>query len=123
MNPASLADANCARQNLMFQLAVRKCILSALLLGAISQLVIAQSDVSTGILKGTVTDGHGLVIVGAKVQVASVDRGTLFELPTGAEGNYQFLYLRPGVYDVRVEVPLFQPQVKRVELTVGQTAI
>jgi hypothetical protein len=107
----------------MFQLAVRKCILSAMLLVAISRLAIAQSDVSTGILKGTVTDEHGLVIVGAKVQVASVDRGTLFELPTGSEGNYQFLYLQPGVYDVRVEVPLFQPQVKRIELTVGQTAI
>ncbi|MFZ0035847.1 MAG: carboxypeptidase-like regulatory domain-containing protein, partial [Candidatus Acidiferrales bacterium] len=61
----------------------------------------AQKD--TGAIAGTVTDASGRVVVGAKVRVTDVDRGTEVDTVTSEAGEYTVSPLKIGRYKVSVE--------------------
>ena len=56
-----------------------------------------------GSIFGTVTDSSGSAVVGAKVTVTDVNKGTQFEVTTDVSGNYNKGQLVPGQYTVTFE--------------------
>jgi hypothetical protein len=75
-----------------------------------------------GRINGTVTDNTGAVLPGVTVTVASPALIQPQVQVTGAEGDYRFLALPPGVYDVTFELSGFQT-VKRegIRVIINQT--
>ena len=103
-------------------------LIRALLAGAVAFLTalsaMAQSNTAFGELHGSVTDPTGAVVPGAKVTVKSEATGFLRTGATNNLGEYRFLLLPPGAYDVQLEKEGFRTQVARdVHITVGQIAI
>jgi len=88
-----------------------------------SGLPLSQTGVSTGEIRGTVTDASDGAIVSATISLVSRKTGQAQTIPTTDTGTYHALLLRPDIYEVRVEVPGFQTESRSVEVTVGQTAI
>ncbi|MEO7652825.1 MAG: carboxypeptidase regulatory-like domain-containing protein, partial [Bryobacteraceae bacterium] len=81
----------------------------------------SQADVATAILKGSVTDPTMAGVPGATVTVTDLDHGVVRTAAADDSGNYQFLFLPPGVYEIRASKPSFKTAVvSRVELTVGE---
>ena len=56
-----------------------------------------------GSIFGTVTDPQGNAVVGAKVTVTSIAKGTVFEATTNESGNYDVTHLIPDAYKIRME--------------------
>src|SRR6202790_4499596 len=61
-----------------------------------------------GSIFGTVTDPQEGGVVGAKVTVTSVSKGTTQEATTNESGNYTVTHLIPDTYTVRIEAPGFK---------------
>jgi Carboxypeptidase regulatory-like domain/TonB-dependent Receptor Plug Domain len=81
----------------------------------------AQSS-GTGALTGTVTDATGKSVPNATVTITSTATGQARTTVTGAAGNYNFLLLPPGTYNVRFSAPGFKnADVTGIVLTVTNT--
>jgi hypothetical protein len=78
-----------------------------------------QSDANKGSIVGTVVDPNDTSIQNATVVVVNPDTGLRRQSVTNELGQYRFSSLDPGVYEVRVEVPMFVATVKEVAVTVG----
>jgi hypothetical protein len=90
--------------------------------GGLSAL--AQVDVTSATIKGTVTDPNGGAIPGATIAVTSVDKGISKKAKTASDGTYQIPLLQPGAYEVQVEAAGFDKTVARdVQLSVGQSLV
>jgi Carboxypeptidase regulatory-like domain len=88
---------------------------------ALSAIVFAQSGTTS--LRGTVTDPSQAAVSGAKVTLANPERGFTRTVTTGDSGNYEFLQLQPGVYQLTIEVPGFRKaEQKHVQLLVDTPA-
>ncbi len=84
--------------------------------------VFAQSK-TTAVLGGTVTDPSDAAVPDAKVTATNAQVGFTQRTSTDAHGEYRFVLLPPGVYDVKVEHEGFAVQTKKgVDLAVGQMA-
>jgi hypothetical protein len=84
----------------------------------------AQSASSTGRLEGTVTDSTGAAVPGAVITVRNPNTGVTATLQAGAEGDFTFLYLDPGTYEVSIQKGGFNKLVlKDITITVGTRAI
>ncbi len=85
-----------------------------MLLGAILVLssgpVMAQAVNAT--LLGTVADGSGGVVAGAKVVITEMKTGVRRATTTNDSGNYEFPDLPPGQYEVAVEGEGFKKSVR-----------
>jgi len=57
---------------------------------------------------GTVTDPAAAAIAGAKVTATEVNIQSVTSRETNPSGNYEFPYLRPGLYRVAVEMGGFK---------------
>jgi len=101
-----------------------KCFLSLLIISlAFCVGGFAQAGGSTSEIRGRVTDPNGAVVRGATVTVTDAERGSSRTATTDEEGEYRFLSLTPGTYQLRIEAGGFSTQVKNgVRVTVGQTA-
>jgi hypothetical protein len=77
-----------------------RVLLGVCLLPLLTVSAFAQSA-DTAIL-GTITDATGAVISGARVTIRQPAIGFERSIETGAEGLYEFRYLRPGEYSVEV---------------------
>ncbi len=74
-----------------------------------------------GTISGFVRDPSGAAIPGATVKATLVAQQTTRTVQTNTEGNYIFVAMVPGMYEVTFEAPGFQRQVnKDVELTANQ---
>jgi outer membrane receptor protein involved in Fe transport len=74
-----------------------------------------------GTISGFVRDPSGAAIPGATVKATLVAQQTTRTVQTNTEGNYIFVAMVPGMYEVTFEAPGFQRQVnKEVELTANQ---
>lgn len=85
-------------------------------------LAFAQSQTSA-VLAGTVTDQTEAVVPDAMVSLTSADTGTLREMSTNERGEYRFLSLAPGVYDLKIQKTGFAAHSRKgLTLTVGEMA-
>ncbi|MBV8050865.1 MAG: carboxypeptidase regulatory-like domain-containing protein, partial [Acidobacteriaceae bacterium] len=107
---------------------------SAVLLAALFSNRLACAQATTSV-RGTVTDPHGKVIVGAEVVLANAESKQLRTTKSGSQGDYQFLLIPPGTYNLVVTASGFArheekdlallvntPATVNVELTVGGLA-
>ncbi len=82
----------------------------------------AQTQITTGVIQGTVSDPSGALVPGAAVEVRNVDTNASRSQITGADGRFVFLQLRPGRYTLTVTLQGFATHVQEeVTLTVGQS--
>ena len=56
--------------------------------------------VTTGNIGGQITDGQGGVLPGATVTAVHAETGTSYEAVTGADGHFNILNVRVGVYTI-----------------------
>jgi outer membrane receptor protein involved in Fe transport len=97
-------------------------ILSLVLTLLIALTVSAQSQITTGTIRGTVQDANGAVVPGANVEIKNVETNTSRSLTTNEEGGFNAPLLQPGRYSVTVTKQGFATtQDPNVTLTVGQT--
>jgi hypothetical protein len=82
------------------------CFLFAILIGA-SSSVYAQFETAT--VLGTVRDAAGAIIPNVTVTLKNTATGITANAKTDDEGNYQFLNVKIGVYQVTAELPGFAP--------------
>jgi carboxypeptidase family protein len=94
----------------------------------------AWTQSSTSV-RGTVTDPSGGAVVGATVVLSNPDSKVERTVATGGQGEYQFLFLPPGTYDLTVSATGFAkyeqtglqllvntPTTANVQLKLGGTA-
>jgi len=85
--------------------------------------IFAQAQVSTADLNGTVVDPNGASVVGATVTAKSNSTGIIRTVTTNDSGEYSFIGLQPGDYEITAESTSFKKTVvSPVKLTVGQAA-
>ncbi len=70
--------------------------------------VSAYGQGTTSRLVGTISDGSGAVISGARVILRNDQTGAEFRTESGASGNYQFEAIQAGLYTVEVEMTGFR---------------
>jgi hypothetical protein len=82
----------------------------------------AQTQITTGVIQGTVLDEAGAVLPAANVEVRNPDTNFTRTLTTDPGGRFVFLQLQPGRYLLTVSKQGFATLVQEnLELTVGQT--
>ncbi len=92
------------------------------LLLALASGVFAQTQITTGVIQGTVLDEQAGVVPGANVEVKSPDTNFSRALTTNADGRFVFLQLQSGRYVLTVSKQGFATVIQEnLELTVGQT--
>ena len=81
----------------------------------------AQSQITTGVIEGTVKDASGAIVPGAEVEARNIDTNFTRRLTTGDDGRFVFLQLAPGRYTVTITKQGFATHVQEnLTLTVGQ---
>lgn len=102
---------------------IKFTLLASLFILAGTIVAAAQAGGSSSEIKGRIVDPNGAVVNGATVTVTDTSKGLSRTATTDAQGEYRFLSLPPGTYQLRVEGTGFSTQVKNgVQVTVGQTA-
>ena len=82
----------------------------------------AQTQITTGVIRGTVTDATGASLPGVTVEARNPDTNLARTQVTDTEGRVAFLQLPPGTYKVTFTLPGFASLVQEnLVLTVGQT--
>jgi hypothetical protein len=75
----------------------------------------------TGSIAGTITDSTGAAVPNAKITALNLATGASRWVQSDESGTYRVTYLDPGVYDVRIEHPSFDPLVfSQIQLSVDQ---
>src|SRR5215207_4661308 len=83
----------------------------------------AQSQSSAADLNGTVVDPNGAVVSGATVTARNPSTGFTRTVTANDSGEFAFIQLQPGDYEITVEAATFKKTViSPVRLTVGQAA-
>src|SRR5215470_8630500 len=73
-----------------------------------------------GSIRGEITDAHGLHVAGAKVVARNLGTSESREVTTDAEGEYRFLELSAGEYEVSAVAPgLEEARFSHVRVNVG----
>jgi hypothetical protein len=82
-----------------------------------------RAQVSTGSINGTVRDQSGAVIPNAAVILSNVATGTKRTTGTNSVGNYGFVDVHPGNYDLMVSKPGFKTSTEtHITVLVNQTS-
>jgi Carboxypeptidase regulatory-like domain/TonB-dependent Receptor Plug Domain/TonB dependent receptor len=94
----------------------------ALLLAALPGAVLAQSQATTGVIEGTVSDEGGAPLPGAAVALRNTDTNFEKATTTGTDGRFRAVLLPLGPYRVTVSLAGFGTLVRDgLTLSVGQT--
>jgi hypothetical protein len=102
-------------------LTLRRSAYFALIGLALSSLAAGQTQITTGVIQGTVLDQSGAVMTGADVAAINVNTQAEARQKTDGDGRFVFLSLSPGRYSVTASKSGFSKLVQKdVELTVGQ---
>src|SRR5258708_39613779 len=100
---------------------LRNAVWFVLLSIALSGFTFAQTQITTGVIQGTVLDPTGAVIPGADVAAKNVNTQGETTQKTDGDGRFVFLSLSPGRYSVTASMSGFSKLIQKdVELTVGQ---
>jgi len=98
------------------------CALTAIISLAIAAPAAGQSQITTGVIDGTVVDSSGGVLPGVDVDVRNVDTNLDRVLVTDRDGRFVVPQLPAGRYTVRLQLAGFATIVQEnVLVTVGQT--
>ncbi len=99
------------------------CLLLLLSIGSVlSGPLWAQSEATTGVIEGIVSDPQGAVIPGATLTITNVTTAQARRLTTDANGFFRSPLLPLGTYRVSVEHPGFATLIlEGVEVTLGKT--
>jgi carboxypeptidase family protein len=93
-------------------------LLSAFLLASSA---LAQTQITTGVIQGSVLDESGAVVAGANIEVKSLETNFARTLISDADGRFVFLQLSPGRYSLTASKQGFATLVQEnFQLTVGQ---
>ena len=77
-----------------------------------------------GAIRGEITDAHGLPVPGAKVTARNLGTSETREVTADAEGQYRFVELPAGEYEVSAVAPgLQEARVTRVRVEVGAETV
>src|SRR5258707_8637174 len=88
---------------------------------AMTPLVRAQTQITTGTIQGTVSDTNGAIVPGASVEIKNLDTNLSKTLTTDDGGRFVALALQPGRYSITVSKQGFATAVaESLDLTVGQ---
>ena len=83
-------------------------------------LVRSQSDANKGSISGTIFDPNQAVIPSARVSVTNTGTGLTRDTRSNESGQYRFIALDPGTYQLKAEAPGFAPATAdNVVVTVG----
>jgi hypothetical protein len=102
---------------------LRQTACAALWLGvAVGLSVLAVGQAATS-LRGTVTDPSGSTVAGATVVLTNSESKTERTATTAEQGEYQFLFIPPGTYSLKVTATGFRPyQLSGMQLLVNTPA-
>jgi hypothetical protein len=79
-----------------------------------------QQGSGTGTVIGTVSDASGAVVVGAEITLTDTSTGTYQTQPTNQVGQFAFSGVKPGTYDVTVNMKGFRKLVvAKQEVVIG----
>jgi hypothetical protein len=82
----------------------------------------AQTQITTGVIQGTVADPSGATVPGVTVEARNLETNLVRTLVTEGDGRFVFLQLPPGNYRVTFTLQGFASLVQEnVQLTVGQS--
>jgi outer membrane receptor protein involved in Fe transport len=113
-------------------MSLRSGVVSGLRLGLVFLFVLLFSGYSMdvaaqsfrGAIRGEVTDAHGLSVPGAKVTARNQGTSETREVTADAEGQYRFVELPAGEYEVSAVAPgLQEARVARVRVEVGAETV
>jgi Carboxypeptidase regulatory-like domain/TonB-dependent Receptor Plug Domain len=95
--------------------------LAFLVLLAAATPAATQTQITTGVIQGSVTDTTGASLPGVSVEARNLDTNIARTDVTGTDGRYAFLQLLPGNYRVTFTISGFATMVQEnIQLTVGQ---
>ena len=97
------------------------CLVAVVILACTSALV-AQTQIATGVIQGTVQDQSGAAVVGAAMEAKNLDTNLTKTQNTDGSGHFVFLLLPTGRYMVTTSHAGFATVVERVPGT-GMIAI
>jgi len=101
----------------------RRGVLTMLTIVLLSGAAFAQSQATTGVIEGTVSDSSGAVLPGATVTLTNTGTNFTRDLVTDADGRFRGLLLPLGTYKLTVALAGFSNyEQEGIELVVGQTA-
>jgi len=84
-------------------------------------VVVAQTQITTGTIQGTVLDANGAAVPGAEVEVKNIDTNFIRNTTTDEDGRFAAPQLPSGRYNVTVTKTGFATLVvEKADLTVGQ---
>ena len=87
----------------------------------LTSTALAQTQITTGVIQGTVLDESGAVVPTANVEVKNADTNFSKSLTTDSDGRFVFLQLQPGRYSLTISKQGFATLTQEnLELTVGQ---
>lgn len=94
---------------------------SLVLILLLAPAIAAQTQITTGNIRGTVVDANEAVVPGANVEIKNLETGDTKSLTTDEGGRFVALQLQPGKYSVTVSKQGFATtQDPNVVVTVGQ---
>jgi hypothetical protein len=101
---------------------IKGCIPRLILVAALVLIANGQSQITTGVIQGTVTDPNGAVVPGAGIEVKNLETNLVKNASTDEDGRFSFLQLPSGRYSLTVTKQGFSTlEQKSFPLTVGQT--
>src|SRR5262249_21282107 len=112
-------DSAPSREELEMRIPLMLAVLLGLLL---PHPAAAQSQITTGVIAGSVIDATGAALPGVTVEVRNLDTNLARTTVSGADGRFVFLQLPPGHYKATFTLAGFATLVQEdIELTVGST--
>lgn len=93
----------------------------ATLCGLLATPAAAQTQITTGVIRGTVVDATGAVVPGANIEARNLDTNAIRSLTSDGDGRFSFLLMPSGRYTLTATKDGFAKLVhENVVLTVGQ---
>ena len=102
---------------------MRLLVIVGLVLSTIApSMAAAQTQITSGVVQGVVTDSTGATLPGVTVEVTNTGTNITRSLATETDGRFVFLQLPSGTYRVTFTLPGFATVVQEpVEVSVGQS--
>src|SRR5262245_46834514 len=99
-----------------------RCLAAGLWFMVMASTIVAQSQITTGVIDGTVVDASGAVLPGVDVEIRNVDTNLVRTFTSDRNGRFVALQLPPGKYTVTLKLSGFSTlSLENVLVTVGES--